>query len=203
MVKSLVVAGFLFALPFAGPGVAVGTSGQSAGTSTCPLWNEPWIYEHRVDEPDNPLYHHPPMTFGEKRVVPAMQIKLLDAETGRKIDSDDVRVIANWRWFQPPGPKHPRGTWTETGDTLGCRMNSAGEIKTAAHEVRPRGWYDGKYMRRPEFTGIAIAEVNGDGHIKVTLKPEDLKRFQESELVIRVRDGSKAEISWEPKDTRF
>ncbi len=197
----MALAGLLLSAPAIGPQTAV--AGQSVGTQTCPLWSEPMTYQPRLDEPDNAMYHKAPAVFGESVAVPEMRIELLDKETGKKIGSDDVRVIYTWRWYEPPDAKHPNGSWTETGDSLACRMDSGGEIRAGAHVVRPRGWYDGEFMRKPEFTGITIVEVNEDGQMKVSLKPGELKRFEDSELVIRVGQGAKGEMSWQAKDTRF
>ena len=57
------------------------------------------------------MYRRPPVVFGATRAVPALQIKLLEAETDKRIDSDDLRVVYRWRWFGPPTARHPGGGW--------------------------------------------------------------------------------------------
>jgi hypothetical protein len=136
-----------------------------ARTMTCGEWNQPTVYSPGGKEPDSPAYHRAPSVFGAPQTFPALQVQLLEEDSGRKVDSDAVQFVYSWRWLQPPTPAHPHGGWVETADTVSCRISFDGTIEAAAHEVRPRGWYDGEPSKKPEFTGVALLVSTDQGRI--------------------------------------
>ncbi len=167
---------------------------------TCGEWNEPAAYSPGWKEPDNPGYHRAPAVFGEARTIPALQVQLLEEDSGKKVDSDAVRFVYSWRWMQPPAPAHPHGGWMETADTLSCRISFDGTIEAAAHQVRPRGWYGGDTVKKPEFLGVALLVTTDQGMTTVAFKPEDLRRFRDAKMVVRIGPGTRAKVSWVARD---
>ena len=169
-------------------------------TLTCAEWNVPMVYSTEWGEPDDPGYNRAPAVFGEPRSIPAMQVQLLEADSDKKIDSDAVVFVYSWRWMQPPTPGHPHGAWKETADKVSCRLPYSGTVEAGTHEVRPRGWFAGDSVKKPEFVGVALWVTTDQGLTTVAFKPEDLRRFQDSKMVVRVAPGTKSKVNWQARD---
>jgi hypothetical protein len=103
-------------------------------------------------------------------------------------------------------PEHVWGAWSDVADQLECKPDANGWFETPAHKVIPRGWHNGKYARfpwprRPSFSGIGIT-ANTGYFARVALEQNDLHKFENFELVVRVIDGWRTELRWEPKQAR-
>lgn len=102
----------------------------------------------------------PAVLFSAPVVVPAFRLRFVDSESGKTLVPSKVSLAYGWRWLEHPYPEHAWGAWSEASDLMEC-LEPAGEIDVPEVEVRPRGWYDGKYIwfpypKKPSFTGVDI-----------------------------------------------
>ncbi len=175
----------------------VAAQAQTADTS-CGGWHEP-ITRGPQDQP--------PVIFGDRQLVPAMRVRLDLSDARSAVPDRTVTVNDGWRWLEYPYPEHSWGVWSDAADQTKCTLDRDGWIQVPPHEVRPRGWYDGKYTRfpwphRPSFTGIEIVAVTKGGFARIKIQPRELKKFSDSDLIVRVSDGWRTQLSWQPKNAR-
>jgi hypothetical protein len=127
---------------------ALSVAAQTA-TSTCRSLFEPKTYQDAIVAAPDPRNERPPVIFGEPRRVRPIRIRMLDGSTGKPLRYESIKVNYGWRWLEYPYPEHAWGAWSEAADQIECDLDSHGWMQTPSHEVRPRGWYDGKYTRFP------------------------------------------------------
>jgi len=164
--------------------------------STCGEMTEPKSLE------DAYIKQPAPLIFGDHHPVPRMRVRFIDSKTGQPLKTKSVKVHYRWRWLEYPYSEHAWGAWAEASDSCTCHPDKDGWIEVPAHEVVPRGWYDGKYTRwpypkKPRFDQIEIVALTGY-FARTSIAPKDLQQFEEHELVITVQDGGKATILWQP-----
>jgi hypothetical protein len=172
-------------------------------TQNCTTWFEPQSLHAKTAAP-NPEYDRPAVIFGKKYKVPPLRVRLIDAATGSRLENKSISVNYGWRWLEYPYPEHSMGAWSDAADRLSCESDVNGWIETPAHEVKPRGWYDGKYTRfpwprPPSFTEVEIVAVTSGGFARVRLKPTDLAKFERHRLIVSVFDGWRTQLKWEKK----
>jgi len=166
-------------------------------TATC----SKWFFPNKIGL-DNSLG---PVIFGDRFLVPAMRIHFVVGNSETPLPNSGVAIKYGWRWLGYPYPEHGWGAWLDAADQLECESGREGWIDVPSHEVKPRGWYDGKYTRfpwsrHPHFTEVEIVAVTSHGgSARTKLGARDLTRFADSDLVIHVFDGWRTELSWRPK----
>jgi hypothetical protein len=177
---------------------------QTGTTRTCTNWFEPHTYQDAIVAEINPTYNRPATIFGTIKNVPTMRIRFVEGVSGKPLVNMDITITYGWRWLEYPYPEHAWGAWSSTGDRLSCKLDNEGWIATPDHQVKPRGWYDGKYSHwpwkhLPEFTGVDVVATTNRGFPRVGIKIDDLRRFEYSYLEIQVFDGWRAESKWVTK----
>ncbi len=145
----------------------------------------------------------PALIFGDKSTVPTIYMRFVDLRTGLSLRPIEVALAYGWRWIQYPYPEHPTGAWSEASDMVSCRPTESDMIEIPSFEVRPRGWYDGKYAkfpfaRKPSFTGIDVTATFDECTARVTIKPGDLTRLQGHTAVVTVNCHGKSALTFEP-----
>jgi hypothetical protein len=175
-------------------------------TVSCGDWFEPKTYQDAIVAQADPRNDKPAVIFGKPYDAPSMRIRFIDGATGlplRNLYDGVITVSYSWRWLEYPYPEHAWGAWSDAADQLKCKPDIDGWFQTPGHKVMPRGWYEGKYTRfpwphRPSFNGIGIA-ANTGYFARVALKPGDLHKFTKFDLTVRVFDGWRTELMWDPK----
>jgi hypothetical protein len=138
-----------------------------------------------------------------------MRIRFVDAATGlplMNLYKGVITISYSWHWLEYPYPEHAWGAWSDAADQLICKPDIDGWFETPVHKVTPRGWYNGKYSRfpwphGPSFNGIGIT-ANTGYFARVALKPGEIHKFASFDLTVRVFDGWRTELLWEPKQKR-
>ena len=173
-------------------------SGMAGATTlTCGSLHEPQsFHDAYVNQPV-------PLIFGDRYPVPRMRIRFINGATQRPLEVKGITVNYDWLWLEYPYSEHAWGAWSDAADSLSCQPDQEGWIALPAHEVLPRGWYDGKYTRwpwphRPHFESVEVVAFTGYFG-RTRLLPEDLKKFADCDLVITVFDGWRTEIKWQAK----
>lgn len=172
----------------------LGVTGAMAQVlATCGKFVEP------LNSGDKPA----PLIFGEPYSVPRMRIRFINGATGKLFQTESISVNYGWQWLEYPYPEHAWGAWSDGADSLSCKQDHEGWIDAPAHEVRPRGWYAGWYTRwpwshRPYFDHVEVLALTGY-FARTLLRPQDLRRFDQYDLVISVFDGWRAEIRWQAR----
>jgi len=168
-----------------------------AAASACGSLQEPRLYR------DENIQQPAPVIFGEKYPVPAMRIRFIDGATQLPLQVKSIAVNYGWKWLRYPYPEHAWGVWEDAADLLSCLPDKEGWIDVPMHEVRPRGWYDGKYTRwpwskRPHFESVEVVAFTGY-FARTRLRPVDLQKFSDHDLVITVFDGWRTQSAWQTK----
>jgi hypothetical protein len=107
-----------------------------------------------------------PLVWGEPYTVPAIELKVVDDDTGQTLADKKVVVHYSWRWVEFPESSNPESAWSRGGEIVQCVTDEKGAILLPSHKVEPRGWYDGNLLkgRKPNFHGMSV-EVYIDTHI--------------------------------------
>jgi hypothetical protein len=168
--------------------------GQST-TRTCDKW-----YEPKTMGPKK----RPAVVFGKSELVPAMSVRFILADSASMLLEKRIRIHYGWRWLDYPYPEHAWGAWVDEADVLECSLDEDGWIHAPSHKVLPRGWYDGTYTRfpwpkRPRFTEVEVVAVTKGGFARTRLQSRDLKKFVDYDLLIRVSEGWRTELTWQAK----
>jgi len=142
----------------------------------------------------------PAVLFSTPVVIPAFRLRFVDSATGKKLAPSKVSLAYGWRWLEYPYPEHSWGAWSEASDLVEC-MEPAGEINVPEFEVRPRGWYDGKYVkfpfsRKPSFTGVGVVIEIDECTTRATISPKESLKLKGQVAVFSVncRGGSRIRI---------
>ena len=177
------------------PGVQFG-----AETMTCRL---------TVKADDNGLFGKggnppgPAVLFSAPVVVPAFRLRFADAESGKSLTPSKLTLAYGWRWLEYPYPEHSWGAWSEASDIVECG-GPAVEVSVPEFEVRPRGWYDGKYVwfpypKKPSFTGIAVVIETDKCTTRATLSPKATTKLKDRVAVFKVNCRGESTISIEDR----
>ena len=135
--------------------------------------------------------------------IPAFRLRFVDSKSGKQVTPTKVSVAYGWRWLEYPYPEHSWGAWSEADDLVECEPPST-ELEIPAFEVRPRGWYDGKYTRfpfskKPAFTGIGIVIQLGGCTTRATITPKEALRLHSRSAVFKANCAGESSISIQPQ----
>ena len=141
--------------------------------------------------------------FAAPVVIPAFRLRFVDSKSGQQLTPTKVSMASGWRWLEYPYPEHPWGAWSEASDLVECEPPSA-EVEIPEFEVRPRGWYDGKYTRfpfskRPAFTGIGVVIQIGGCTTRATITPKEAVRLKGRSAVFKANCAGESSISIQPQ----
>lgn len=94
----------------------------------------------------------------------------------------------------------PGGAWSEAGDIFACSTTNLGPIEVPSVEVKPRGWYNGKYakfpfLRKPSFTGIDISAKLETCTARVTLNISDSRNLGGKKVVVTVNCHGDSQVN--------
>jgi hypothetical protein len=135
--------------------------------------------------------------FGKPVVVPAFQLRFVD-DSGQPVVPTEITILYGWRWLIYPYPEHPLGVWNGASDWVGC-LELKDKIQVPEFEVRPRGWYDGKYTRfpyprRPSFTGISVRIELDGAQFGADLSAKDAMKLKGKTAVFHANRQSENKI---------
>lgn len=137
--------------------------------------------------------------FAASVAIPAFHLRFVDSKSGQQLTPTKVSVAYGWRWLEYPYPEHSWGTWSEASDLVECEPPSA-ELEIPEFEVRPRGWYDGKYNRfpftkKPTFTGIGVVIQLGGCTTRATITPKEAAKLKSRFAVFKANCAGESIIS--------
>ena len=136
----------------------------------------------------------PAKLFGIPVTIPAFRLHFVDEKSSQSVTPTKISINYNWKWLEYPYPEHSLGAWSDVSDTIEC-LEPGAETLVPEFTVRPRGWYDGKYIKfpftitgskHPSFTGIGIVmhDVGCNKTRWVILSPKDVSRLKKNNSVI-------------------
>ena len=165
----------------------------------CGSFQEPQRYQNET------IQQASPVVFGEKHTVPALRIRFINGATHLPLQVQSIKINYGWKWWLYPYPEHAWGVWEDAADGLECHPDDEGWIDAPAHQVRPRGWYVGKYTRwpwnkRPYFDDVEVVVSTGYS-ARTHLRPADLNKFHNKDLVITVFDDWRTQSGWQTRVT--
>jgi len=122
-------------------------------------------------------------------LINSFHLRFVDSRSGQQLVPTKVTLAYGWRWLEYPYPEHSWGAWSGASDLVECEPPSA-ELEIPEFEVRPRGWYDGKYIRfqfpkKPKFTGIAIVIKIGECTTRASITSREAVRLKGSLAVFK------------------
>lgn len=151
----------------------------------------------------------PASIFGDRVSVPAFTVRVVELGTGRDIPLDSILVRYTWTWLEHPYPEHPWGALVEASDIVECKpAPSTSLLDVPAYEVRPRGWYSGRYVwwpwpKRPTFRHLEITVLPTSGWgPHVFLKKSDFTKFASSIVEVAVASKTPADPPFKVKFVR-
>lgn len=103
----------------------------------------------------------PPVIWGDAVTVPSFPLRFVDAKTRAVLKPAEVSISYGWKWLQYPYPEHSWGAWSSASDIVSCAESGSPELLIPQFQVKPRGWYKGKFTRfpfsrKPSFNGVGI-----------------------------------------------
>jgi len=133
-------------------------------------------------------------------VIPAFWIQFVDEKSGQPVIPSEVNIAYGWKWLEYPYPEHSWGAWSVASDWVKC-FESKNKIEIPEFEVRPRGWYDGKYTKfpwnsRPSFTHISISlAVNGCSISPgASISEKEARKLKNKTVIFKVNCKGKSTI---------
>jgi hypothetical protein len=144
----------------------------------------------------------PAVIFGDPVSVSSFRMRFVDTKTGNVLKPTKVTLAYGWKWLEYPYPEHAWGAWSEASDVMTCLKTDTETISVPQFEVKPRGWYDGKYAKfpfakKPSFTGIDVAITLGECSPRVTIKPEQARNLQGRTVVVNVDCHGESTVTYE------
>ena len=146
-------------------------------------------------------YPGPAVIFGDPVTVPAFQLRFVDEKSAQSVAPSKIAINYSWRWLEYPYPEHSWGAWSDVSDLIECPEPGA-ETLVAEYEVRPRGWYNGKYAKfpfvgkRPYFTRVSISlAVNGcTEQTGASISAKEARKLKDKSVVFKVNCNGKSTI---------
>jgi len=143
----------------------------------------------------------PAVIFGQAVSVPAFRLRFVDTKSGRTLTPNLVTLAYGWKWLEYPYPEHAWGAWSEASDVVACTNIHQNELTVPLFEVRPRGWYKGKFVRfpfarKPSFSGIDIVAVLSECSPRVTIDPEHAGDLQGRAVVAHVSCQGQSQVEY-------
>jgi hypothetical protein len=140
--------------------------------------------------------------FGDPVTVPIFRLRFVDIKTGQVLKPTRVTIAYGWKWLEYPYPEHLWGALSEASDVVSCTDITGDEIEVPAFEVKPRGWYDGKFAkfpfsRGPSFTGLGITATLPQCTPRVTIPPKAARDLQGKVAIIKVACRSESTVSYQ------
>jgi len=139
---------------------------------------------------------------GDPVTVGAFRLRFVDAKTGHALKPTKVTLAYGWKWLEYPYPEHAWGAWSDASDVIACAGTDADVISVPQFEVKPRGWYNGKYAKfpfakKPSFSGIDVTVTLAECSSRVTIKPGDAGNLQGRTAVVKVDCHGQATVTYE------
>ena len=145
-------------------------------------------------------YPGPAVIFSDPVIVPAFRLHFVDEKSSQSVVPKEITINYSWKWLEYPYPEHSWGAWSDASDLVEC-LEPIADILVSEFEVRPRGWYDGKYtkfpfLRKPEFTGIGISfKINENDYFPyAVISPKEVKKLKNKTVVVMVKPYGKCDI---------
>ncbi len=146
----------------------------------------------------------PAIISGDAVSVGAFRLRFVDAKTGQALKPTKVTVAYGWKWLEYPYPEHLWGAWSDASDVVTCVGTEGEVVSVPQFEVKPRGWYNGKYAKfpfakKPSFTGIDVTATLEQCSPRVTIKPEDARKLQGRTAVVKVDCHGESTVTYEKR----
>src|SRR5689334_188425 len=88
-----------------------------------------------------------PLVYGDSFRVPSLRLRFVKKSTGESVVPKAVHIHYLWKWLEYPYPEHGWGAWVDAEELVNCTPSGRATLSVPELIVRPRGWYDGKYIR--------------------------------------------------------
>jgi hypothetical protein len=130
-----------------------------------------------------------PVIWGNPVTIPSFRLRIIDDKTAEPLKAEKVSILYGWKWLEYPSPEHLWGAWEDAGDELECNKIEMDELTFPQFEVKPRGWYKGKYSKEPFFDGITIVIRIGGCQATADIKSQDAKSLAGKTIVVKAISG--------------
>lgn len=137
--------------------------------------------------------------FSTPALIPAFRLRFVDAASGGQLLATKISLAYGWRWLEYPYPEHSWGAWSEASDLVECDAPTS-ELEVPDFEVRPRGWYEGKYTRfpfpkKPSFTGIGVVAQVAGCTARATITSKDAVQLKGHVVVFKANCKGESSVS--------
>lgn len=141
-----------------------------------------------------------PLIYGDPYRVSSLELKFVEKSTGASISPKAVHIHYYWQWLEYPYPEHEWGAWVDGEELLTCTSLGKDTLKVPELLVKPRGWYDGKYVRfpwskKPHFDRLEIVVEQGGDFPRIIVHKSDLQKYRASIATVELSSG--------PPEVRF
>lgn len=147
-----------------------------------------------------------PVVWGKSYEMPELNLKFVDIDDGQPIIPETINIHYYWRWVVYPAIEHEWGAWSDGEDLIVCTPSGGDQISIPPFTVKPRGWYNGKYIKfpytltgskLPYFDRIEIVfEVNRSAP-RLIIKKDEIKKYTNTLVIVKLPDAGRAEVDFQ------
>jgi len=136
-----------------------------------------------------------PLIYGDPYQVPSLELRFVEKATSKPITPKAVHIHYYWQWLEYPYPEHEWGAGVDAEELVNCMLKSGNTLTVHELLVRPRGWYDGKYVRfpwpkKPRFDRLEIVIDQGGGDFpRLIVHRGDLGKYRMSVATVEISNG--------------
>jgi hypothetical protein len=149
-----------------------------------------------------------PVIFGKVFHAPELHMRFVRAERDEPIVPDEVDIRYFWEWFEYPYPEHDWGVWSEAEDWVKCTSGGDDQLVVPARDVKPAGWYDGKYTKfpytltgnkNPRFSHVVVDVVFGNCRPRFEIPARELDRYRDVIATLKLPCQWPVEVDFEKR----
>lgn len=135
-----------------------------------------------------------PLIYGEEYKIPALHFNFVEKGSDHKVIPQAIHVHYYWQWIQYPYPEHEWGAWVDAEELVSCSIDQTGRLTVPEIIVRPRGWYDGKYVhfpwsKKPRFDRVEIVIERGSDFPRIVIKKTELSKYLDAVATVPLSSG--------------
>jgi hypothetical protein len=182
----------------------IASAQQRVGRDSCTLASSDVLFPSaNAPKPSTPP--HEAVVFGKEFRVPELRMRFVDAETGKPVIPKAINVHYYWQWVEWPYPEHAWGAWSDAQDWVKCTTDDD-QLVIPAHTVKPRGWYNGKYIKfpytlsgskDPKFDRLEIVFEFEKGAPRLIINEKELVRYKGVTAVVKLPYAGRAAVKFE------
>lgn len=135
-----------------------------------------------------------PLIYGEEYKVPALRLRFVERGSGRAVIPQAIHVHYYWQWIQYPYPEHEWGAWVDADELVSCSTDQTDRLNIPEPIIKPRGWYDGKYVdfpwkKKPRFDRVEIAIERGGDFPRIIIQKKELSKYIDTLATVQLSSG--------------